>query len=68
MKELDCFGLSCPIPVVNTKKAIKDNPEGLDVLVDNVAAKENVSRFGKAMGYNVEVTEMDGGWRISLRK
>ncbi|MCR4677006.1 MAG: sulfurtransferase TusA family protein [Sphaerochaetaceae bacterium] len=68
MKEIDCFGLSCPIPVVNTKKALKDNPKELAVLVDNVAAKENVSRFGKAMGYNVEVLEIDGGWKIQLKK
>ncbi|MCR5760885.1 MAG: sulfurtransferase TusA family protein [Sphaerochaetaceae bacterium] len=68
MKEIDCFGLSCPIPVVNTKKALKDNPDTLSVLVDNVAAKENVSRFGRAMSYNVSVTEIEGGWKIELKK
>lgn len=68
MTELDCTGLSCPIPVVKTKKALKDNPEGLNVLVDNMAAKENVSRFSATMGYNVTVTENDGTWKIEIRK
>lgn len=68
MVTVDCLGLNCPIPVVNTKKALKTNPEGLDVLVDNVAAKENVSRFGEKMGYTVGVVEQDGSWKIEIRR
>ncbi len=69
MTVLDCVGLSCPIPVVKTKKALKEHPEGLEVLVDNVAAKENVSRFGKTMGYTVSVSdEAEGVWRVGMSK
>ena len=68
MFSLDCTGLSCPIPVVKTKKALKENPEGMDVLVDNVAAMENVSRFAEKMGYNAAVVEMDGAWKIEIRR
>ncbi|MCF0261731.1 MAG: sulfurtransferase TusA family protein [Sphaerochaetaceae bacterium] len=66
--ELDCRGLSCPEPVVNTKKAIKDNPSEIDVLVDHVAGKENVSRFLRAMKYDVTITDTEDGWRISGKK
>ncbi|MBQ1421030.1 MAG: sulfurtransferase TusA family protein, partial [Desulfovibrio sp.] len=43
---LDCRGLTCPQPVINTKKLIAEShPAELFVLVDNPASLENVSRF-----------------------
>jgi tRNA 2-thiouridine synthesizing protein A len=68
MVELDLTGLSCPEPVVRTKKALKENPQGVISIVDNRAALENVSRFGRAMGYNVSSVESDGAWRIEIKK
>ncbi len=68
MVELDLTGLSCPEPVVRTKKALKENPQGVISVVDNRAALENVSRFGRAMGYNVNSVESDGAWRIEIKK
>ena len=37
--ELDCRGLSCPEPVILTKKAIKDNPDAIKVFI---IAKRNI--------------------------
>ena len=68
MVELDLTGLSCPEPVVRTKKALKENPQGVISVVDNRAALENVSRFGRAMGYNVNAVESNGTWRIEIKK
>ena len=68
MLELDLTGLSCPEPVVRTKKALKENPQGVISIVDNRAALENVSRFGRAMGYNVNAVESNGTWRIEIKK
>ncbi len=68
MVELDLTGLSCPEPVVRTKKALKENPQGVISVVDNRAALENVSRFGRAMGYNVNAVESNGAWRIEIKK
>ena len=68
MVELDLTGLSCPEPVVRTKKALKENPQGVISIVDNRAALENVSRFGRAMGYNVNAVESNGAWRIEIKK
>lgn len=68
MLELDLTGLSCPEPVVRTKKALKANPKGVVSIVDNRAAFENVSRFGRAMGYEVKSVEKDGAWRIEISK
>ncbi len=59
IKTIDARGLSCPVPVVLTKKAIEQNPKDLQVIVDNVAAKENVSRYATAMGYSVNYSEKE---------
>ncbi len=55
-KRLDCRGLACPQPVMETKKALAEADE-LIVEVDNPAAKENVKRFAESQGCKVEVTE-----------
>ncbi len=68
MKEIDCRGLSCPEPVINTKRALKSSPEGVVVLVDNRVPLENISRFADAMGYNASSVEKDGEWTITLKK
>ena len=45
MKRVDARGLSCPEPVIQTKNAMASKEAEYEVLVDNVVAKENVSRF-----------------------
>ncbi len=53
---LDCRGLACPQPVMRTKEKIEsDAPERLEVLVDNQAASQNVSRFLESQGYAATV-------------
>lgn len=60
MQELDCRGLACPAPVLQTKEMLeKDHPERIEVLVDNEAAKQNVSRFLESRNFEVTV-EQDG--------
>jgi tRNA 2-thiouridine synthesizing protein A len=68
MIEVDVRGYSCPIPVVRTKKAIKDNPaEELTVFVESEVSKENVSRLAESEGYSAEVEEMEDGFRLLLK-
>ena len=67
MKTVDCRGLSCPEPIVQTKRAIGKEKE-LTILVDNVAAKETVSRLGNALGFNVTVKEDGSDWSIIFKK
>lgn len=68
MSMLDTSGFSCPEPVIMTKKALKDRPSSLDVIVDNVASRENVTRYAEAVGYNVKRTDKDGKWILSLTR
>lgn len=68
MKEVDAMGLSCPEPVIMAKRVLKDSPDGIDIRVDNVASKENVSRYLEAMGCKVDIVEGKGEWLIKGRR
>ncbi len=58
MTEIDARGLSCPIPVVKTKRAMESNPtDDITVLVDSNVAKENVTRLAESKKYSVSVQE-----------
>jgi selenium metabolism protein YedF len=69
MKIIDCRGLACPAPVLKAKDAI--DKEGLDeftVIVDNEAARQNVSRFLESQGFNVSVDQNGDVYKISGKK
>ncbi|NLK64345.1 MAG: SirA family protein [Tissierellia bacterium] len=68
MKRIDTCGMSCPQPVLMTKKSLEENPEGLDIIVDNNTAKGNVERFLKSAGYKTAVREEDDTFLIEARK
>lgn len=68
LNSIDARGRSCPEPVLMTKKAIASHPEGVQVLVDNTTACENIKRFGSNLDYSVEVAEMDGDFVLTLKK
>ncbi len=66
-KVLDCRGLACPQSVIQPKKAIAE-AETMTTIVDNDAAKMNVSRLGSKEGYAVEVEERDHGIYLHVSK
>jgi len=68
MAIVDARGLLCPEPVVLTQRAIKDGTVQVTVLVDAVAAKENVTRFAVSRGYDVSVSEENGDCKLELTK
>lgn len=58
LKEIDCRGLACPAPVLQTKEAMeKDHPDVIKVVVDNEASKQNVSRFMESQNLEVSVQQ-----------
>ena len=65
-EDMDCRGLACPGPVLKTKEVLdRGKVEKLTVLVDNAAARENVSRLFARCGYQVEVTEQEGAFAVT---
>jgi selenium metabolism protein YedF len=63
---IDARGLTCPQPVMRTRDALESGAEEVEVLVDNAAARENVSRFASSRGCQVRVEEEPGSYRIIL--
>ncbi len=58
---LDCRGLPCPQPVLKCKQQLDQGaPGGLRVLVDNEAARQNVTRFLASRGLAVQASETGG--------
>jgi selenium metabolism protein YedF len=69
--KIDCSGLACPEPVLQTKKALESLPNDsiLEVVVDNLASKENVVRFAQNGGFETRVEAMaDGKTLVSIIK
>ncbi len=61
-KTVDARGLSCPRPVMLTKKALDETDKaGLLVLVDNASAAENLRALGVSMNREVQINELPGG-------
>lgn len=65
-RTLDCAGLPCPQPVLQCKHCLdNENPDEVAVLVDNDAARENVSRFLGTRGYAVRVEREGNLWKVA---
>lgn len=69
-REIDNRGLDCPEPVIKTKQALEQLIEEqvshftLVSIVDNEQSAENVARFTRRTGYNVEVEKRDEDYHI----
>lgn len=64
---VDARGLSCPEPVVRTKKAYNER-QNFTVLVDTETAKENVVRFCDSVRAKTTISSDDGDWKIAVSK
>lgn len=68
---LDCVGLFCPEPLFQTREAIDALKPGdvLEVLADDPAAEEDLTRFAKRTGHEVVGIEDLGEYkRFLIRK
>lgn len=58
-KVIDTCGFSCPQPVLMMHDAVKQGGSSFDVLVDNEASRENVTRAAEKLGFAVNAVERD---------
>jgi len=66
---VDARGLSCPQPVILTRNAMQKVGKGhIEVLVETGTSRDNVSRLARKEGWQVEVTEVEGGFKLALNK
>ncbi len=68
---VDCRGETCPVPLVEVRKALRKAEPGdvVEVLGTHPASKEEIPMAVKALGLellHVEGTEDD--WKISIRR
>ncbi|NLE90718.1 MAG: sulfurtransferase-like selenium metabolism protein YedF [Dehalococcoidales bacterium] len=68
MKQIDCRGLSCPHPVLLTKKALEESGnEPLKILLDSTNALQNVKRFASSQNHQMDLTEKDGVFELIIK-
>lgn len=68
IKVVDCRGLSCPHPVINTKKALMESDDTVVTIVDNDISRQNVSLFAHNNGYLVAEEKKDGAYHLTIRR
>lgn len=68
-KKVNAIGQVCPMPVIMTKKALKEMLTGeLEVLVDNEIAKDNVEKMAKEMGHTYVDFKEEENFKIVITK
>ncbi|SHH15351.1 TusA-related sulfurtransferase [Thermosyntropha lipolytica DSM 11003] len=69
MEKVDVRGLSCPMPVLKTKKVIDSGAKEILVVGTSQVSKENVTKLARSHGYEVimKVDQKDS-WEMELRK
>ena len=66
---VDAQGLSCPQPVILTRKALQELREGeVVVLVDTMTQVHNCSRAAEKLGWKAGCEQKDDLFVLTLRK
>ena len=68
--QIDCRNLACPEPVIRTKNALESLKVGekLEILVNSIAPKENISRFLKNQNVEFSVEQNGAETKITAVK
>ena len=70
-RSLDCVGLYCPMPVINTRREMDKLAIGetLEVLADDPAAEEDLKAWAKRTGQKIlEIEKTGEGIRFLIQK
>jgi TusA-related sulfurtransferase len=65
---VDARGLSCPEPVIRSRKAIQQAKFPIQVLVDTATARDNVTRMAQSQGIKVALENKGDGFVLTLTK
>ncbi len=70
MRIIDTKGQLCPAPLIATKRALKDTPEGgsFQLIVDNRISFNNVSRFLRDNNTPFTASESAGVWTLTISR
>ena len=69
--KVDCAGQNCPVPLVETRKALRKASPGdvVEVTGTHASSKREIPMAAKAMGLEVlDVTEEGDRWTIRIKR
>jgi TusA-related sulfurtransferase len=69
--KVDCKGETCPVPLVETRKALRKAEAGdiVEIIGTHPSSKREIPMAVKALGLELlELTEEGDTWRIRIRK
>jgi TusA-related sulfurtransferase len=69
--KIDVTGETCPVPLVEMRKALRKASPGeiVEVVGTHPASKKEIPMAVEALGFElVDVEEKDGVWKIKIRK
>lgn len=69
--KVDCTGETCPVPLVETRKALRKAKEGdiVEVVGTHPASKKEIPMAVKALGLElIDIQEEGGVWKIKIRR
>ena len=68
-EQVDARGLSCPQPVVVTRKKMDQIGKGtIEVMVDTATSRDNIERMANNQGWQVEIKEKEDEFLLILTK
>ncbi|MFC1992651.1 sulfurtransferase TusA family protein [Chloroflexota bacterium] len=69
--KIDCTCETCPVPLVETRKALRKAKEGdiVEVIGTHPSSKKEIPMAAKALGLEIMgIEEKDGVWKIKIRR
>ena len=69
--KVDCVGQTCPVPLVETRKALRKASPGdiVEVTGTHPSSKREIPMAAKAMGLEVlDITEDGDRWTIRIKR
>lgn len=69
--QVDCIRETCPVPLVEMRKALRKAQPGdvVEIIGTHPSSKREIPMAVEALGFELlEVTEEDGIWRIRIRR
>ena len=71
IKTFDFKGLKCPLPVLKTKRALKDTKKGeiIEILADDPAANLDLKHFCEVSGNNlIKISKIENNIHCLIQK
>lgn len=63
---VDARGLSCPQPVIMTKKALEKNNGKAVIIVDNAVSRDNIKAFAESRDLNISIKEDNDDYILTI--